>query len=180
MVCLGCTASKRHGQAWAQNRHPGKPQMSAQTRTAKPRAPSLPPPSIGLPRRLSQSPQKCLSESCSPGSRVQPGCQGPAWQRISEDSPPCSPAGPWPCWEGKAQTRTWQAFPAKWQREGNPRGCLGWGVSCLRKGLWSSTFRDSRGAAGQPGRCGGRGRRGVRGGGNTRHSPTRASQAGFM
>ena len=131
MICLGCTASKRHGQAWTQNQHSGKPRTSAQMRMAKPRAPRCPHLASVSPGDFIRAHRSTSQKAALQGAGVQPGCQGPAWQRISEDSPPFTPAGLWPCREGKAETGTWQAFLAQWQRKGNPGGLLGLGCAVL-------------------------------------------------
>lgn len=123
MICLGCTASKRRGQVWTQNQHSGKLMLSARTRMAKPRAPHCPHVAFVCPGDLIRA-QRSISQKLLPrilaSQGVEPGCQGAAWQRISEDSPLFTPAGPQPCWEGEAEARTWRGLLAKWQRKGNP------------------------------------------------------------
>lgn len=64
---------------------------------------------------------------------------------------------------GQSRSQDLARPPGKVAKEREPRGRLGWGVSCLRRGPWSSPFRDCgvERLLRQPGRWGGgRGRRG--------------------
>lgn len=163
----GLPASKRQGQAWPQNQHSGKPRLSARMRMAKPRAPYRPHAASVRPGDLIRAHTRISQKLLPSDPRPSGGTARVPGRGLAEDLggfPSLRTSWPPALLGGQSRSQHLARPPGKVAKERELQGLLRCGVSCPGRGLCSSTFRDSRRAAGWRGSCGnlagGGGRRG--------------------